>query len=77
MIWWLLMSARETIVQVRIYCGAYVARGGGKSASCTASAGAALIRLAEKLGYARIHLQETARQSPSHSTWKITEAVCS
>jgi hypothetical protein len=72
------MSARETIVQVRFYCGAYVARGGGKTASNTVSASDAVQALARKLGYGpHFGFAMQACHSPSHSIWKITEAECS
>jgi hypothetical protein len=44
------MKAGGTTVNVRYANGAYVARGGGRTASCTVDADAAICALAVKLG---------------------------
>jgi hypothetical protein len=61
------MRAGGTTVNVRYSGGSYVARGGGRTASCTIDAEAAIAALAVKLGLGRdarvSHLEEIA---PSH-----------
>lgn len=42
-------TLRRIEVKVRDYCGAYIARGDGKSASCTVDAESAVKRLGEKI----------------------------
>lgn len=65
-------------VAVRQTSGTYVARGGGKTASCTVGEEQAVHALAGKLGFpAGFHCDRQApRTATAKSSWVITDARC-
>lgn len=64
---------RAVVVNIRYSCGTYVARGGGKNASCTRSAAAALCVLADKLGFGESYtVADYETVTPSHHRCTIT-----
>ena len=61
------MNAGGTEINVRYSSGTYTARGGGKSASCTADGDHAVIGLARKLGWPRYRVVKELRLDPYHT----------
>lgn len=61
------MKGGATEINVRYSSGTYTARGGGKSASCTADGDHAVIALARKLGWPRYQVVEEQRLAPCHT----------
>ena len=56
-----------TEVNVRYSSGTYTARGGGKSASCTAGGDQAVMGLARKLAWSRYQVTKTMQLSACHT----------
>lgn len=61
------MKAGGTTVNVRYSAGAYVARGGGKSASSTTDGDYAVLSLARKLGWPRFEARDIQTLSANHT----------
>lgn len=56
-----------TTVNVRYSCGSYVARGGGRTASCTAGGDEAVAALARKLGWPRYEARDVQQLAGDHT----------